>query len=138
MAAAPTAILDRLVGNKAGPGTRVYAMTGTNPTPMSVVTACAQSAIERALAVYWIDGGAPRNLSMPTLEPAPVLFSARFVELGATLFRLLTNNMLAPDLVTSFSERTNLQVLAELLLQAGDPSTAGYLFTRSLISCGDV
>lgn len=105
---------------------------------MGIAVDVATEDLAREIAVYWVDGGMPENFSLPGLDPAPIVFSTRFLEIASTLFRLIRENLLSGELLADVGERIGLQVIAELVLKRGDPATACYLMTRSLFASHSV
>jgi hypothetical protein len=69
---------------------------------------------------------------MPGLDPAPIFYNTRFIEFCFTLLSLLHDTALSPGLTINVADATFTQVVAELVLRNGDPSTAAYLFAYSL------
>jgi hypothetical protein len=107
-------------------------MGNDKATPMSVAIAEATRYLHREIALYWVDGGLPENFSLPGFDPAPIIFSTRFIEIQATLLRLLRSaQQFNPEILSAVTESISLQVAAALVLEGGDPATASYLMTRS-------
>lgn len=131
-------VLDGLIADYLGPHARWWRMGNDKVTPMSLTIAEATRDLQREVAVYWVDGGLPENFSLPGLDPAPIVFSTRFIEIQATLLRLIRATEYSPELLSSMAESISLQVAAVLVLEGGDPATACYLMMRSQLVARNV
>jgi hypothetical protein len=100
--------------------------------PMRATLTTATAACDRDFVVYRVSGGLPLNFSMPGLDPAPIFYNTRFIEFCFTLLSLLHDTALPPELTINVADATFTQVVAELVMRNGDPSTAAYLFAYSL------
>ena len=124
-------LLDGLIAGYLGPHARWWRLGNDMVTPMSVTIAEATRDLQREIVVYWVDGGLPENFSLPGLDPVPIVFSTRFIEIQATLLRLIRAKQFSPGILSVVAESISLQVAAALVLEGGDPATACYLMMRS-------
>ena len=131
-----TSIVDGLISDQVGPRARWRHISSELLTPMNVTIEEATKDLPREVIVYWVDGGLPENFSLPGLDPAPIVFNTRFIEIGATMSRMIRAEEFAVELLPPLAERISLQVSAELVLKGGDAATASYLFARSLLVGG--
>jgi hypothetical protein len=131
-------VVDGIISDYLGPHARWWRIGNDEVTPMNVTIAEATRDLRREVAVYWVDGGLPENYSLPGLDPAPVVFSTRFIEIQATLLRLIRATQYSPELLSAMAESISLQVAAALVLEGGDPATACYLMMRSQLVARDV
>ncbi len=136
MAKLDAAILDSLISDQVGPHASWHNVIGDFLTPMSVTIEEVTRDLPKEVIVYWVNGGLPENFSLPGLDPAPIVFNTRFIEIGATMLRMIRAKEFAIELLPAVAERISLQVSAELVLKGGDAATASYLFARSLVVGG--
>lgn len=132
-------IIDELIVDRVGRRAQFMRPWNDPQSPMSYITGVTieqgTKDLSREVVIYWVDGGLPEYFSLPGLNPAPIVFSARYIEIGATLLGLFNSevsDIIATDILPPATERHALQVVAELVLRGGDASTAAYLFARSL------
>lgn len=126
--------LDETVRASLSSGADVWRMGRDHVTPMSITIDEATKGLDRDIEVYWVDGGVPETFQLSGLSPAPIVFSTRFIEVAATLYRLQRSNEFSAELLAMLSERVNLQLIAELTLRHGHAPAAAYLFGRSLLA----
>ncbi|MGW2719788.1 hypothetical protein [Streptomyces sp. NPDC001492] len=96
----------------------------------------AEEHLGQPITVFWIDGGLPETFSLPGLDPPVVVFSARHLEMLASLRGTLSADHLSEELGARVAERLNLRIVAELTLRHGDVATACYLFLESALNEG--
>ena len=128
-------MIDELIVDHVGENARWVRTDFTRyPTPMGVAVEEASRELDREVVVYWVDGGLPENFSLPGLDPAPIVFNTRFLELAATLLSITRATRYPTEYFADVAERVSLRVIAELTLKGGDPATACYLFARSQLT----
>src|SRR3954451_5631515 len=90
-----------------------------NRTPMNFVLDEVERQIGKVFSVYWVDNGPPDVFCLPGLQPAPVVFNARYLILAAALRRLISSPT-SGELLVDNANRLSLLLIAELALHYGD------------------
>ena len=130
------AILEQVVRSHVGSQAEIWRHDRSINNPMNVVLRAAEEVIKRPIAVFWVEGGLPESFSLPSLTPAVIIFSVRYLEMVSQLRGISTNTTLDEKLLAEVSERISLRILSELILRYGNPALACYLFMKSLIEEG--
>lgn len=128
--------LERSIRSEVGPHAEVRRLrTGRgslrNSDPLSIVLGIAEEQIGQPVAVFQVDGEFPAPFSLPTLNPAVVTFSTRYLQLIAD-FHGIVGGSVSQGFIGIAAERVTMRIIAELSLRSGAPALACYLFVKSL------
>jgi len=107
--------------------------SNTNRFPnMKFVLDEAARQIRSPFSVYWVEGSPPEAFCLPGFSPSPVVLSTRYLLLSAFLRNLWMEER-EIEILVDVTERTALQVIAEMALHHGDREFAVFAFVKSVI-----
>jgi hypothetical protein len=124
-------MLDALIRSHVGRGARMRRYTSELPTPMNAVLNNVRDHVPADVVIYWVDGGLPELFSEPYFSPPALVFNSRYIEITGFMRQMLEFD--GEAVLGELSERVCLKLMAELALRYGDPATAAYLVTRSVL-----
>src|SRR6476620_2569667 len=127
-----TSIIEDLIRSQVGKSAKYRVYDRQIRNPMNVVLDEAVRQSPKKFTVYWIEAGIPENFSLLGLEPTPLAFNIRFVEI-ASVFQVIITEPVSKDIRSDLSERLCLRFISELSLSYGDPEFAALSFVKSIL-----
>ena len=128
-----TSIIEDLIRSQVGKSAKYQVYDRQIRNPMNFVLDEAEKQAKKKFTVYWVDGGIPENFSLIGLDPTPVVFNRRFLEIASFLRKIITESSFSHDIRSELSERLCLRLISELSLSYGDPKFAALSFVKSII-----
>jgi hypothetical protein len=128
-----TSIIEDLIRSQVGKAAKYRVYDRQIRNPMNFVLDEAEKQAKKKFTVYWVDGGVPENFSLIGLDPTPVVFNRRFLEIASFLRKIIAESSFSHDIRSELSERLCLRLISELSLSYGDPEFAALSFVKSII-----